>query len=399
MEVEGLRLLAERGEIALLASEMRCRLADDDVWSPEDAMQVSVLLIIAAEALGADALYVNFCEPLKRHHEAVHWLATLKLRARAIEIFEGLEATVVWLQDSADATSEGGSSAGGYPLALAARRLRIAGRAEEAAPLPEEAVGRATSGVQWYLSEILGEMGHYQLQLGHIDLAFEYFRAVLVQEYVRGAVSADQLEKMCQGLAEMLGQVDYQIELQRNIAEQAEERAHPIPMVAWAAAAAQLAAIGVWGEAQSALRRAAAISDASKREVDRSFGAYCRAMARLLDPQEMSAADVAGACRDAARVFRKTLPLPHNDDVPVWGAMLRKVRETRGDAEHLGAAIILSTLRARQAEASGRLEDALILYAEIGYRSEAPCQLASERRARILLTLGRPGSRQSYLAW
>jgi hypothetical protein len=337
MDFEALVFLAKSGDTALLGSEMGRRWPDGHEWTPGDVAEAVTLLAFARRAGDASALYRDFSEPVKRHRGATVWLEMLKLQAILIEEYEGVDATLAWLRGQAGTFDE--YSAGGYPLALAGAILRSVGRTEEALPLLREAVTRATSGVRWKLTEILGEMGQCQLELGHMDLAFEYFRAFLVQEYMRGKVPGPQLERLCQGIAGLLGQVDFQIELQRNIAQQEKWRPKPIRVIAWGSAAGEVAMIGDRDEARAALERAAVIADESESQVGQSMGPYCRTLARLLDSRVVSAHDVETAIRDTARVFGKSLPIPGIDDISGWLAMQRDVRTTYDDGAHVCSAM------------------------------------------------------------
>jgi hypothetical protein len=388
-----LAALIKRADVKGLGSAMRRRWSAGATWSADDAGTVSWFLLFAVHAIGATwvhPLYVEFAPELKRHHEQQEWVGTMNLRAQAVEAFEGEEVAVEWLQEAAAAVPYALS---GYPMMLAARRLLSLDRPEGAVELLRAAVRRAMIGVRWYLVETLGEMSVCQVRLGRVDLAFEYSRASVAQQYESGQASPGELLQACVGLAEMFGQVDYQVELHRNVAGWAEQEGRrPEAALAWSTAAIQLAHLGAWDEAGELLRCAAETADRDGRAIDRVFAFECRTLARIIDPRDVTTADLALAVRDAEVALDGGMRTPDGDGIAQWLRILHDARAAGGDAvvqERAIATVHLVVLRARLAESSGEPEEALELYAGIGSGREAALRVAFEHRVRLLLLNGR----------
>ena len=178
-------------------------------------------------------------------------------------------------------------------------------------------------GVEWYCLEALNEMGMCLAQLGESCLAFEYARTHSFESFKLGRIKEQELYRAVCGLAMVFGQIDYRIEVKRNLARNAcEEEDFNRASEEESDASLRLAMISNRDEAVIGMYRAAEYAARGSHPNDPYFAVACVLLARYLDENPLSDDEMGSLWDKAAQIIN--IPFM---DMPVFRAMQQKVEE------------------------------------------------------------------------
>ena len=373
-------LLAE-GRLEELLSLVLKLWPPDALWDGQDVEYLTMLLHVLSQRHPSRTapLYAPYTERLKRHGDDIWWLQTLSMRARVVADFEGEEAAMAWLNELSNQITPPNN---GLAHVLVARLLLDRGRADEAVKELRRALPLALSSMGLYNLEAIQEMMRCQVMLGDSQLAFEYAKAHAIETYKMGQLSGEDLVKACKGHANWLGQVDYLIDLQTNVAELSRQASN----YSWAAiaeseAAVTLARIGVDSEACRRMRAAAEDAARGRHPNDPLYSSLCLLLARLYNPAPLTAEEVAGQLSDYAKRWSPRALRPLIKDT------VRCVREGRSPEAALADRWRAACARvALEQPSSERMRIEILIhlaallarhYAEVGDGTSSHCDAAA----------------------
>ena len=288
-ELSALGPLLVAGRLDELRSRIMKLLPIDDAWEQNDVGIITTVLLAAKQEhpQRADPLYAVYAERIKSVGNGdLRWLQTLNVRARVVWAYEGSDAATKWLRETSQRIDP---PANGIAHLVLGILLLGEGRAVEALKDLRTALQLSLSGIDWYSLEALNEMARCQLMLGNKSLAFEYMKALAIQSYKLGQVSGADAIKSCKGNAIMMGEFDYLIDLQGNVAREArEQRNYSAAAMAESEVALALAHIGLIPAACERLRTAARDAAHGSHPNDAAFSLVCQLLARFIEPTHLS---------------------------------------------------------------------------------------------------------------
>lgn len=288
-ELRALGSLMMAGRLSELRTRMVLLWPPDFPWHDEDAIGYVTEILRVARAAHGDAalpLYRTYERRLKDANAEFGWLRSLPIRSHVVEAYEGPQRTLAWLDEARAAIPP---PADGITELLAGQILLAAGDAEAARLRLRAAVNRSLSGIAWYRVESLNAMTNCLTILGEYRLAFEYLRTHGIDAYKLGHIEAGDLHKSIEGGALLFGEIDYLIEVKRNLAARArEERNVSLAAVYQSDAGFRLGQLGVREEASRALHDAAADADQGHHPGDPYFFTTCALLARYLRADPLS---------------------------------------------------------------------------------------------------------------
>lgn len=287
--------LSELGPLLLAGrlDELRSRMLKlwptDDTWEQDDVGFITMLLLGAKHEhpQEADPLYAVYAERIKGVGNGdLRWLQTLNVRARVVWAYEGSDAAANWLRDTSQRISPPDN---GVAHLILAGLLLDEQRAVEALKDLRIALRLSLSGIEWYSLEAINEMVRCQLMLGNQRLTFEYMKAHAIQSYKLGRVSGTDAIKSCKGNAILMGEFDYLIDLQGNVANAARNIGnYSSAAIAESEAALALARIGSIPAACDRFRIAASYAAHGSHPNDPAFSLVCQLLARFIEPTHIS---------------------------------------------------------------------------------------------------------------
>ncbi len=315
-EFRSLGVLIENGQIEQLGQRLLVLWPPNAEWDHEDVQFLAGLLPALKEYFGekADPIYYAYAERLKSHHDNREWLKTLLIRSEVVKRYEGSDATIAWLEALRPQMTSGlsvRSPDDGYIDLLVGHMLREKGMLTDAREhllraawlaMPNSAAG------EWYLLETLNEAALCLAQLGEARLAFEYARAFCIQSLIRGHIKVQDLDHLYQqvyDIAMIFGQIEFMLELKRNLTHNACANGD----FAWATqhesdASLCLAMIGVRDEAVAGLDRAANYAMQGSPRSSQYFSVICHLLARYLDQTPLTDDELDRLWNEAARVIQ-----------------------------------------------------------------------------------------------
>lgn len=284
-ELRALGELIDSGQAERLGAYMWLLWPPDSPWDREDVEVLTMLLRSNKRRFGDDRahpIYLTYAERLKSHTDDFSWLLTLPLRSEIVELYEGPDLAVAWLEALRPRIMP--PDVGIVDL-LVGRILMEKGAFGDARRLLMSALEYSVQGtVEWYRLEALNGVCLCLAQLGEGRLAFEYARSYAIERFKLGRSTEDELYRMVNGLAMTFGQIDYLVEVKKNVASDAHAKGDlGKASEEESGAALRLAMIGVRDEAVAAMRRAASYAAESQSLNDRWFAVACALLARYLD--------------------------------------------------------------------------------------------------------------------
>ena len=293
-ELKELGPLLTEGRLDELRARM-LQLWPVDIKPDQQDIELITLLLFAARkeySTRAQSLYDPFAAILKRHIDEIPWLESLLERASVVRAYEGNVAAAEWLRKLATLITPPNNGIANVALA---KLLLEEGRMAEALKELRIALPLSISGFGWYRLEAIGAMIECQLLLGNQQLAFEYLKAHAIESYKMGRVSPRDLVKAIKGHTHWLAQIDYAIDLNGNVARMNRTRGnYSGAAIAESELALALARLGLGVEAANSLRAAARDAAQGSHPNDPLFADTCRLLARLLDPELLTADELVG---------------------------------------------------------------------------------------------------------
>jgi len=287
-ELEEVGRLLTAGRLDELRSRMLQLWPADIDPDQHDIEMITLLLMVARQhhSTRAQSLYDPYAQMLKRHSDEMSWLQSFLKRAAVVRMYEGNAATTEWLRKLATLITPPNNGVVNVSLA---NLLLEEGKPEEALKELRTALPLSISGFGWYKLEAIDAMMRCQTLLGNQQLAFEYAKTHAIEKYKMGLVSGRDLVKACKGHAHWLGQIDYSIDLNGNVARMNRTRGnYSAAAIAESEAALALARLGVGVEAANSLRAAAGDALRGSHPNDALFAETCRLLARFLDPEVLT---------------------------------------------------------------------------------------------------------------
>lgn len=265
----------------------------DTISNPDDVQLLTIVLGAVHREHGAAALpvYTAFAERLKTAGDR-RWLQTLALRARIVDAYEALENAANWLRKLAEQTAPPDD---GYVSLVLGRLFMAHGEPAAARPHLSRAVMQSLMGIEWYRLEALNDMALCLVSLGESRLAFEYVRTHSFEAYKLGRVGEGDLHRTLYGNALIFGQIDYLVDMKRNLARRARNnKDHTRAALHESDAGFRLAQLGLRDDAAEVLAQAVGDADQGGHVGDPAFAVMCRLLARYLalsplDPRELVA--------------------------------------------------------------------------------------------------------------
>jgi hypothetical protein len=288
-ELGALGPLLMAGRLDELRQRMVRLWSPDHAWGDEDAIGYVTELLRIARAEYRDLalpLYYAYERRLKDPNAEFGWLRTLPVRSQIVEAYEGPQLAITWLEKAHDAIPP---PADGITDLLIGQILLAEGDAEAARVRLRAAVQRSLSGVAWYRLESLNAMTNCLTTLGEYRLAFEYLRTHAIDSYKLGRFEIRDLHKSIEGGALLFGEIDYLIEVKRNLAAREREEGNiSLAAVYQSDAGFRLGQLGAREEAASALLEAADDAKKGRHPGDLHFFVVCVLLARYLRPDPLS---------------------------------------------------------------------------------------------------------------
>jgi tetratricopeptide (TPR) repeat protein len=404
--------LLEAGRLEELGRLMRSCWPPTARWDSEDVQLLGTLLLAASHGLGGRAfpLYEPYAERLRSLEAEIPWLFSFPLRAQVVERYEGFDRAMEWLREAVGLIPP--PSDGIADLAQG-RLLMARGEHALARTHLSRAVSRSIQGtLVWYRLEALNEMAICLAHLGERRLAFEYFRIHTIECYKLGRIeSSDGLFKAIYALSLVFGQLDYTVDVKRNLARGASGAGRfSHAALEMSDAGFRLGQLGLRSEAAAALEEAAGLADRGAHPGDPSFAVTCRLLARYLDPAVLGAGEMETLLEAAARrltpqgldlaaeaaVSLRRGKVPGSSTLENWRTACAQyaARDSISSAEARSALILnhLAALLARCYRDAGRDEAAEAFYVVLT-SSEGPKDaiflFAREDHAEHLLRFGR----------
>ncbi len=287
-ELKELGPLLTAGRLDELRSRMLQLWPADIDPDQQDIEMITLLLMVARQhhSTRAQSLYDPYAQMLKRHSDEMSWLQSFLKRAAVVRMYEGNAAATEWLRKLATLITPPNNGVANVSLA---NLLLEEGKPEEALKELRTALPLSISGFGWYKLEAIDAMIRCQLLLGNQQLAFEYAKTHAIESYKMGFVSARDLVNACKNHAHWLGQIDYSIDLNGNVARMNRTRGnHSAAAIAESEAALALARLDMAAEAANSLRAAAEDALRGSHPNDALFAETCRLLARFLDPEVLT---------------------------------------------------------------------------------------------------------------
>lgn len=359
-ELGALGPLLNGGRLTELRDRMVRLWPPDGAWADEDAIgYITELLRIARAAHGERALplYRAYERRLKDATAEFTWLRTLPVRSAVVETWEGPARTMVWLEEVRSVTPP---PADGLADLLIGQILLGEGDAEGARVRLRAALHRSLSGVAWYRLESLNAMTNCLTILGEYRLAFEYLRTHAIDAYKLGRVEARDLHRSIEGGALLFGELDYLIEVKRNLA--ARERSEgnvSLAAVYQSDAAFRLGQLGAREEASAALLEAAQDASRGLHPGDAHFFIVCLILARYLRPDPVSRDEL---LEYAAGLEEPALLNAVQCDAAAMREEWRRLRSRTGDWRVLLVGAEVMALAARNRLDEGLPQEAHAIY-------------------------------------
>ena len=215
--------LLEQGRLEELRAHMLRLWPVELVSAPDDIAAISLVTALAGRDYGDRAadIYATYSSVLKSDPGDRDSLNALSLRAQAISKFEGAAAATAWLRRLTEVVPP--PDVGVVYLTLG-RLLLVERDLQQARRELRMAVQFSLIGPDWYGKEAIGAMTMCLVAVGELRLAFEYARAQVVKYYTSENVSEQDLYESLKGLASTFGQLDYWMELERNVADERARR-------------------------------------------------------------------------------------------------------------------------------------------------------------------------------
>lgn len=283
-DLESLVALIKAGQLDEVRSRMLTSWRPSTFWDRRDVAGLAMLLHGIKQLHGEQAtqFYQPYAEQFKAHSDDLEWLMSLQARAGIVEVYEGPLEAIAWLKSLSGKIAE---PDGGFVDLSIADILMHQNEFTAAREHLSRAVNWSLAGLGWYRLEALQAMFNCLLTLGENRLAFEYGRTHIIESYKIGEIRQERdLFDAVHGLSLRFGQIDYVVDVKKNVALRAfEEGNYPVAALEESEAGLRLAQIGASDEWVVTLRQAAQYAERGSRPCDLGFAWTCRLLARYLD--------------------------------------------------------------------------------------------------------------------
>lgn len=265
----------------------------NDSWNEEDVRLITTILIGAynIDKNNTRPVYETYRKRIRSHRDDYAWLLTLMIRYDAVWTWEGTDSTILWLEETRNQIEYYPNQ--GIVDLLIGHIFMSENNFVLAREYLRKAVETSVLGIEWYRLEALNLMGNCLVRLKDYRLAFEYARTTCMESYKLGRYDESSLFKAVYGISLIYGQIDYVIEVKKNLATSNRmNNRHSNAALDESDVGFRLAQINMRDEAAESLYLAANDAKKGVHLGDPNFGFTCILLGRYLETKKLALTEI-----------------------------------------------------------------------------------------------------------